>query len=462
MPADFLVTAAMPGSLACLAREGNLPAAARTHGIDRTILHGRLRRAGPGLHRLTGRSRAAPMGRPATGGAPQRGIGGKTGLGAADWPLYDRGVCRNVESRTGEPVGPGGPRALGREMSGPLVGIIANPVSARDIRRVIANATALQITDRANIVLRVLACLKATGVTEVVMMPENGGIRQHVRRGIDRAEAQRTGEFPTLAHLDWKVTGTVDDTIRAAAEMRAMGCAAIVVLGGDGTHRAVVSACGSVPVAGISTGTNNAFPEHREPTVTGLAVGLAVTGKVPAATAFVPNKLLTVSIGGQRDIALVDLAIVTDLYVGARALWRTESFRELFVTFADPEVIGMSAIAGLIERVGREEPDGLHVMLSGDGPAAFTVRTPLAPGYIRRVGIESWRRLPAGERVEPSIPAGTIALDGERELAFGPGDAVGIVLERDAFRTVDCSAVMRHAARHGLMREASRLAAAAI
>ena len=39
----------------------------------------------------------------------------------------------------------------------PTIGIIANPVSARDIRRVIANASNLQIADRVNIVLRVLA-----------------------------------------------------------------------------------------------------------------------------------------------------------------------------------------------------------------------------------------------------------------------------------------------------------------
>ncbi|MGH7461680.1 MAG: acetoin catabolism protein X, partial [Longimicrobiales bacterium] len=55
---------------------------------------------------------------------------------------------------------------------GSAIGIIANPVSARDIRRVIANATSLQITDRANIVLRLLACLRACGVSEVVVMPE--------------------------------------------------------------------------------------------------------------------------------------------------------------------------------------------------------------------------------------------------------------------------------------------------
>ncbi|NNE64251.1 MAG: acetoin catabolism protein X, partial [Gammaproteobacteria bacterium] len=37
---------------------------------------------------------------------------------------------------------------------GPLIGIIANPVSARDIRRVVAHAGNMQITERANIILR--------------------------------------------------------------------------------------------------------------------------------------------------------------------------------------------------------------------------------------------------------------------------------------------------------------------
>ena len=233
---------------------------------------------------------------------------------------------------------------------GSAIGIIANPVSARDIRRVIANATALQITDRANIVLRVLSCVKACGVEQVYMMPENGGIRHHVRRGIDRAENQGLKQFPKLEYLDYKISGTVDDTLKAARLMREKGVAAIVVLGGDGTHRAVVTGCGDVPIAGISTGTNNAFPEHREPTITGLAVGLAVTGKVPPRVAFLPNKKIVVRVNEQEEIALVDVAVVTERYIGARALWRTETFRELFVTFADPEVIGMSAIAGLLSR----------------------------------------------------------------------------------------------------------------
>jgi predicted polyphosphate/ATP-dependent NAD kinase len=285
------------------------------------------------------------------------------------------------------------------------------------------------------------------------MMPENGGIRHHVRRGIDRAENQRTGEFPYLSHLDWKITGTVADTMRAARDMKELGVAAIVVLGGDGTHRAVVSTCGDVPIAGISTGTNNAFPEHREPTITGLAVGLAVTGKVPPRVAFSGNKQLVVKVGDQREIALVDVAVVTERYVGARALWRTDTFRELFVTFANPEVIGMSAIAGLVSPVTRAEPFGLHVKLGTGRETKFAVNTPIAPGFIRGVGIRGYKKMRAAHAVLPEIGGGSLALDGERELSFAEKDDVSITLETGAFRTVNVSACMQYAAKKGLMRE---------
>lgn len=335
------------------------------------------------------------------------------------------------------------------------VGIIANPVSARDIRRVIANATALQITDRANIVLRVLACLKAFGIGEVVMMPENGGIRGHVRRGLDRSRNRGEHEFPNVSYVDMPITGTVADTIRAAALMRQERVSAIVILGGDGTHRAVVSGCGDIPIAGISTGTNNAFPEPREPTVTGLAVALTVAGLIPPATAYSANKRLVVSVNGRDDIALVDAAIVTERYVGARALWRTETFRELLVTFADPEVIGMSAIDGLLEPVGRREPGGLLVELAPEDEAETTLMAPIAPGYIRPIGIAAWRRIKAGVPHTPATKAGSIALDGEREISFSESDRVAITLEENAFRTIDVGACMGYAARHGLLQRAA-------
>ena len=112
----------------------------------------------------------------------------------------------------------------------PVVGIIANPVSARDIRRIVAYAGNLQITDRANIVLHLLAGLGAVGIDRVLVMPEYSGIRQHVVAAWSAPEAAR--------------------------RMRAAGVAAIIVLGGDGTHRAVVSACGDIPITGVSTRVN--------------------------------------------------------------------------------------------------------------------------------------------------------------------------------------------------------------
>jgi predicted polyphosphate/ATP-dependent NAD kinase len=303
-------------------------------------------------------------------------------------------------------------------LNDPIVGVIANPVSARDIRRVISHAGSLQIADRANIVLRILTGLHATGVRQVVMMPETGGIRGHLMRAMTRATNAGDARFPALRFLDMAVAGDASDSARAARMMRQMNVAAIVVLGGDGTHRVVASECGDVPIAGVSSGTNNAFPETREPTVTGLAVGLAAVGATPAAVAFVDNKRLDVSINGRREIALVDVAIVKERFVGTRAIWKSESLRELFVTFGEPGGIGLSSVVGLLAPVKRSDPLGRRVLLAPPNEAPFVVQAPIAPGLVESVGIVSVGALSFDAPVRPFTSAGTLALDGERELVF--------------------------------------------
>jgi predicted polyphosphate/ATP-dependent NAD kinase len=346
----------------------------------------------------------------------------------------------------------------------PTVGIIANPASARDIRRVVANATGLQIADRANIVLRVLAALASCGIKDVLMMPETGGICAHILRGTERSRNQGEKRYPRVTFLDMPVTGTVADTKLAARLMRSADVACIVVLGGDGTHRAVASECDRVPIAGISTGTNNAFPDHREPTITGLAAGLAVIEHIPERVAFSANKRLDVVVNGQRpEHALVDVALVTDGYVGARALWRTHTFRELYVTFADPQVIGMAGIAGLIEPVSRREMGGLMMRLAPAANAKHVVRAPIAPGLIDLIGIDEWRRMPPDTPFAPRLKEGAIALDGEREIFFSRRDQVSVKLVENAFRTVDVAGVMQYAAHHAMLRsKQSHLAEATI
>lgn len=334
-------------------------------------------------------------------------------------------------------------------MTGPVVGIIANPVSARDIRRIVAHAGSMQATDRANIVLRILAGLAAAGVRQVLMMPEQAGIRAHVQRAIARAENLGEARFPALAVLDMPVTGTARDSATAARIMREEGVAAIVVLGGDGTHRVVVGECGTVPIAGVSTGTNNAFPESREPTVTGLAVGLAATGAVPASQAFMANKRLEVAVNGRTEIALVDVAVVAERFVGSRAIWKAEGFRELFVTFGEPHGIGMSAIAGLLAPVGRGESHGRHIVFDRPETAPFRLAAPIAPGLVAPIGIERVEPLACDRPMRLTVPAGSIALDGEREIVFGDSDEVAVTLRGAAFLTVDIEACMAHAATSG-------------
>jgi hypothetical protein len=219
-----------------------------------------------------------------------------------------------------------------------------------------------------------------------------------------------------------------------------------------------VRECRSIPIAGISTGTNNAFPEMRESTITGIAVALYATGRLSAAQALAPNKLLEVSIneGAQRDIALVDAVISTDRYIGARALWKPESLSAVYLSFADPQAIGLSAVGGLLKPVRRRDAGGLAVQLAdAQHPATLRLLAPIAPGMVRAVPIAHWQAMPADQPFTVAQQGGVVALDGERELGFDPGDRVQITLRENAFRTVDVARCMQIAASDGLLRLSS-------
>ena len=341
------------------------------------------------------------------------------------------------------------------------LGVIANPVSARDIRRVVAHAGNLQMSERVNILIRVLQAARAAGVTRVLMMPDRAGIQALLDRHVKRGDTQ----LPEIELLGMEPTSTVEDTFAATRLLQRAGVAAIVVLGGDGTHRAVVRelvASGdgrgaALPIAGLSTGTNNAFPEMREPTITGLAAGLYAMGRIDSAEALQPNKLIEVGMRNRdgksrRDIAVVDAVVTHDGTVGARALWKTQSLAAAYFAFAEPEAIGLSAIGGLLQPVGRREPGGLSVQLATDARHALLhLNAPIAPGLVRPVAVASWQRMVAGEPLAVSTEAGSIALDGEREFTFAAGDRVTMTLREDAFHTLDVARCMAAAARDGLL-----------
>src|SRR5229473_8607832 len=100
-------------------------------------------------------------------------------------------------------------------MSSPLVGIIANPASGRDIRRLVAYGTVFDNNEKTAIVRRVLLGLEAVGITQVAYLPEHDfGIVPRALDGLSgRSQAFRSSlqAFP----LSMPVLSTSADSIRA-------------------------------------------------------------------------------------------------------------------------------------------------------------------------------------------------------------------------------------------------------
>jgi predicted polyphosphate/ATP-dependent NAD kinase len=335
------------------------------------------------------------------------------------------------------------------------VGIIANPSSGRDIRRLVSHASVFPTAEKANMVQRVLAALGALGVPRVVMMPDLTGICANVGRARDRLHASPGLVWPSLEVLEMPTEESVRDTLEATARMAHGGVAAIVVLGGDGTHRAVAARCGVVPLATLSTGTNNVFPDLREATVTGLAAGLVALGRVPPGVALRRNKVIRVATasGGREEIALVDVCVSSLTHVGAKALWQPETLTELVVAFAEPDAIGLSSIAGLLRPVSRDADHGLYLHLAPPHSTAAlaTVAAPIGPGLVADVGVAAIEILPPGKPIALRTANGTIAFDGEREIEIAEGERLVAALDTGGPYTIDVPRTLSWAAANGVM-----------
>lgn len=202
------------------------------------------------------------------------------------------------------------------------VGIIANPASGKDIRRLVAHASVFDNNEKVNILQRVLLALDAVDVEQALIMPDYYSIGERALDGVKLSALRRV--------LDMPMTSTDQDSTTAAGRLCAMDAGSIVVLGGDGTNRVVAKGCGEVPIVSISTGTNNVFPMMVESTVAGLAAGLIALGAVDAQAVTYRAKRLEVYIDGEfADIALVDVVTSSDLWIGTRAIWDPSHIHEI-------------------------------------------------------------------------------------------------------------------------------------
>ena len=327
------------------------------------------------------------------------------------------------------------------------IGIVCNPASGKDIRRLTARASVFDNQEKLAIVRRAIQGAVAAGAREFLYVPDSHDI---VATAIEGILGQVDVGCEIVAKpLDAPQTDSAIDTTRGARAMRDAGCAVAITLGGDGTNRAFTLGWCDAPLIPISTGTNNVFPRMIEATVAGAAAGLFATGRVPLCEVAARAKTIAVNVEGEApDCALIDAVLTSDRFVGSRALLDPSRLRTLLLTRAQASGIGMTAIGGLIDPLADNEDGGLLIEFGGGG---FRVRAPIAPGHHEAIEVRSIRRVEFGEPVEVEGP-GILAFDGERERVLKRGQRATLRVERDGPWVIDVDCVHDRAARAGWFR----------
>lgn len=320
------------------------------------------------------------------------------------------------------------------------IGIIANPASGKDIRRLVAHGSVFDNNEKVNIIRRVLRALDAFGISRVLAMPDVFGL---VIRAVEDADVRLSVEF-----VDIPLTNSAEDSTEAARHMVEAGVSCIITIGGDGTNRVVAKASASVPLVPISTGTNNVFPSMVEGTLAGLAaavVALGVEGVHEQAIRRA-RQLVIYRDGVPVDIALVDVVVYDERFVASRAIWEAHKMRALVLAQPHVATIGASAIAAYLPEALDGQGQGLWVDL---GPGGREVMVPIAPGLITPVSIRDMRWLDIGEGGRVYGAPCVLALDGEREIPVYPDQEVEIRLSAEGPFVVDIEQAVRTAIQSG-------------
>lgn len=331
-----------------------------------------------------------------------------------------------------------------------LVGIIANPASGKDIRRLVAHGSAFDNNEKINIVRRVLLGLDAAGVTRVAHLPDEYGI---VQRAAHAAKPKLE-----LSPIQMPIIANATDSTEAAQRLRDAGAAVIITLGGDGTNRVVAKGCGDVPLLPISTGTNNVFPRMIEGTLAGLAAGLVATGLAanqpegPTVIRRLPQ--LEILIDDEfRDIALIDAVTTTQSWIGARAIWEPTHLREVALSRLIPAAIGIASIGAPLFPAACGSCNGAFVRIGRPADATTTITVPIAPGLIRDIPVTSAQLMHPGEVVPFAPGPCTLALDGEREIEVRDAkSSLAVRLQPKGPRVVDVDATLSLGATLGAFR----------
>lgn len=321
------------------------------------------------------------------------------------------------------------------------MGILANPMAGRDVRRLAARASTTTLEIKRDQVTRVAIGAVAGGASRILV------VKEPFRISTSAVENLQVGAEIEVLDVGSELRAV--DSERAVQAMRERGCDTLVVLGGDGTQRVVARAWEDVLLVPLSTGTNNVFPLNVEATAAGAAAGLVASGGVSAADVVARTKCVRVEIEGEPpDLALIDAVLLADDAVGNFMPFDPLRMRRLVLARAEPTAVGCSPIGGLLEPCGAQDDFGVEVVC-GPGPnGGRALLAPISPGLFRTVHVDGVRRLALGERSTLCGP-GVLAFDGDRERTLAPGQAAELWVERNGPRVIDVARTLTLAARAG-------------
>nr|AAA21746.1 putative [Clostridium magnum DSM 2767] len=327
------------------------------------------------------------------------------------------------------------------------IGIIANPSSGKDIRRLVSHATTVDNNEKVNIVERIVLSAQAFGVTKVYIMADTYQIGYKVEDNLSTL-GELTAEINVL---DMEISGTLYDTMNAAEKMEELEVDCIVILGGDGTSRAVAKIIKNIPIIAVSTGTNNVYPEMIEGTVAGMAAAAVASKKFDINEICFKDKRIEICRNEKLiDIALIDAVISKNLYVGSKAIWNVEDILKIIVSRAHPASIGFSAIVGCRMIVSKNDDFGAAVDLTSNKQK---ITAPVAAGIITPIHMEDAEIINLNATYEfISKVGGTIALDGEREIAFKAGERFVFKITRNGPLHVDIIKTLEIAQKKGFFK----------
>jgi len=337
------------------------------------------------------------------------------------------------------------------------IGIVANPASGKDIRRLVARASVFDNPEKQAIVQRALAGMQSVLGHEpwqLAYLDDAHGIVKRALSEINKT-ARDGGACASPASLPVMAaeTSSAIDTRRAAEALSELPSAVNLTLGGDGTNRAFALGWLAAPLIPISTGTNNVFPRLMEATIAGAAAGLVASGAVALADVAEQQKVIRVEIEGEKDdLALIDAVLVAERFVGARALLNPDSLKSALLTIADPAAVGITAIGGLITPLDSRVDLGMRLEFGDhegeEATAGHIVTAPIAPGYYQDVKVSGHSMVNFSQILRCTGP-GVLAFDGERERVLKPGQQATLSVTRSGPIIIDVAATMRLAAERG-------------